>query len=308
MASRPAPDPAPDMALAPAPAAPLATTDAQEAVYFMGLRLHNLHRDVIAARVVSAVRARRKMLVVNANAHTMVLAQQLRWMSALFQQADIAFCDGAGVQLATRVLLGIGMHRTTPPEWIGNVLRPLGPDASVFWLGGEAHVAATAAHRFEILYGVKTAGVQHGFFDTSPASRDTEALIARINAAAPNIILVNMGMPLQERWLWENWDRLPAGVAITGGALVDHAAGRAKRPPRWVANLGAEWLVRLICEPRRLWRRYLLGLPVFGFYALQYRLFGRTRFLAPWRASRMGESAAPGPGGDRSANGKMENG
>jgi len=272
------PDTVQAMAVPEAPR--LVETEAPETVHFMGLRLHNLHRDVIAARVVSAARARRKMLVVNANAHMMVLAQERPWISALFQKAEIAFCDGAGVQLAIRLLLGLGMHRTTPPEWIGGVLQALGRDASVFWLGGEAHVAAAAARRFETLYGVKTAGIQHGFFDMSPASSDNEALIARINRAAPAIILVNMGMPRQEQWLWENWDRISTGVAISAGALVDHAAGRVKRPPRWVANLGVEWLIRLVKEPRRLWRRYLFGLPVFGFYALQYRLFGRTRIPA----------------------------
>jgi N-acetylglucosaminyldiphosphoundecaprenol N-acetyl-beta-D-mannosaminyltransferase len=251
-----------------------------ETVEFMGLRLHNLHRDVIAARVVDAARARRKMLVVNANAHMMVLAQNLPWLSAFFLRADIAFCDGAGVQLALRVLQGRFMHRTTPPEWIGGVLKTLGPEASVFWLGGTPDVAAAAAARYETLYGIRTAGIQHGFFDGSAGSVDTERLIARINEAGPSIILVNMGMPRQEHWLWENWERLHAGVAITAGALVDHAAGRVRRPPRWVSNLGAEWLVRLIREPRRLWRRYLLGLPAFGMFALKYRLFGRPYMLA----------------------------
>jgi N-acetylglucosaminyldiphosphoundecaprenol N-acetyl-beta-D-mannosaminyltransferase len=252
-------------------------------IEFMGLRLHDLHRDRIAARVTEAARAGGKMLVVNANAHMMVLAQDLPWMSALFGKADIAFCDGAGVQLAIRVLLGRGIQRTTPPEWIGGVLKSLGPEASVFWLGGAAEVAAAAASRYEALYNVRTAGIQHGFFDMSPGSAETAALIARINAAAPSIILVNMGMPRQERWLWENFDKLATGVAITAGALVDHAAGRARRPPRWVADLGVEWLVRLAREPRRLWRRYLIGLPVFGLFALKYRLLGRP-YLLPRRA------------------------
>jgi N-acetylglucosaminyldiphosphoundecaprenol N-acetyl-beta-D-mannosaminyltransferase len=243
---------------------------------FMGLRLHNMPRDIIAELVCEAAAAHRKMLVLNANAHMMVLAQQLPWMGDLFEQADIAFCDGAGVQLAIRLLMGKSMHRTTPPEWIGGVLKSLGRDASVFWLGGEPRVAEAAARRYEALYGVQTAGIQHGFFDMSPRSADTDALVARINAAAPSIILVNMGMPRQERWLRDNWERLETGVAITAGALVDHAAGRVHRPPRWVANMGLEWLVRLVREPRRLWRRYLLGLPLFGFYALRYALMTKT--------------------------------
>ncbi|HTJ89411.1 MAG TPA: WecB/TagA/CpsF family glycosyltransferase [Acidocella sp.] len=240
----------------------------------MGLRLHNLHRSVIAGRVIAAVNSGQKMLVVNANANLVVLSQTIGWMSALFSKADIAFCDGAGVQLAIRLLKGRAAHRTTPPEWIGGVLEALGPKASIFWLGGSSEAVMKAARNYERRYGVRTAGVQHGFFDMAKDSVENLALVERINRAAPSILLVNMGMPRQERWLWDNWDRLQTGVAITGGALVDHAAGRVHRPPRWVANLGIEWLVRLVREPKRLWRRYLLGLPVFGLYVLRYALSG----------------------------------
>jgi N-acetylglucosaminyldiphosphoundecaprenol N-acetyl-beta-D-mannosaminyltransferase len=253
---------------------PAATSDM---INVMGLRLHNLHRDVIAERVVAGALAGQKMLVVNANAHFVVLSQTNPWMRTLFSKADIAFCDGSGVQLAARFLTGRAAHRTTPPEWIGTVLTAMGPKASIYWLGGRSEVVADAASRYEARYGVRTAGIQHGFFDMSAGSADSLALVQRINQAAPNIILVNMGMPRQERWLWDNWDHLETGVAITAGALVDHAAGRVHRPPRWVANLGIEWLVRLVREPRRLWRRYLLGLPVFGVYVLRYALLHRNR-------------------------------
>jgi N-acetylglucosaminyldiphosphoundecaprenol N-acetyl-beta-D-mannosaminyltransferase len=244
-------------------------------IEIMGLRLHNLHRDVIAQAVISSVLMRRKMLVVNANAHLVVLSQNITWIRELFLKADIAFCDGAGVQLAIRLLTGRAAHRTTPPEWIGTVLRALGPQASIFWLGGKPGIVEEAAGRFEAMYGVRTAGIQHGYFDMSVDSADATALVERINRAAPSILLVNMGMPRQEQWIWENWDRLQTGVGITAGALVDHAAGRVRRPPRWVANLGIEWLVRLAREPQRLWRRYLLGLPVFGLYMIRYAAGGR---------------------------------
>jgi N-acetylglucosaminyldiphosphoundecaprenol N-acetyl-beta-D-mannosaminyltransferase len=243
---------------------------APEPIDIMGLRLHNLHRDVIARKVILAARRKQKMLIVNANAHLVTMSQKLPWISSLFSRADIAFCDGAGVQLAIRLLNGRAAHRTTPPEWIGTVLQSLGSEASIFWVGGRAESVEKAAWRYAQRYGVRTAGVQHGYFDMTPDSEDNAALIARINDAAPSIILVNMGMPRQELWVSENWDRLQTGVVITGGALVDHAAGSVRRPPRWVANLGVEWLVRLMREPRRLWRRYLLGLPMFAFYMVQY--------------------------------------
>jgi N-acetylglucosaminyldiphosphoundecaprenol N-acetyl-beta-D-mannosaminyltransferase len=234
----------------------------------MGLPLHNLHRDEIARRVVSAALSKRKMLVVNANAQMMVLAQKLPWIRSLFAKADIAFCDGAGVQLAHRFLKGEVLHRTTPPEWIGPVLRSLGPDASIFWIGGKPDVVAAAARRYETEFGARTAGIQHGYFDLQAGSDDNKALLERINLARPSIILVNMGMPRQERWIADHLEQIDTGVIISAGALVDHAAGIVHRPPRWVADMGVEWLVRLVREPRRLWRRYLLGLPVFGCYVL----------------------------------------
>jgi N-acetylglucosaminyldiphosphoundecaprenol N-acetyl-beta-D-mannosaminyltransferase len=250
----------------------------------MGLRLHNILRSAIVERVVEAVEAQSRLLVVNANAHCVTLSQREPWIRGLFAEADIAFCDGAGVQVATKILAGFTPHRTTPPEWIGAALERLGPKARVFWLGGAAEVARQAAAAYEARYDVVTVGVQDGYFDATPGSAESRALVARINESAPTIILVNMGMPRQERWLWDNWVDLRAGVAITAGALVDHAAGRVHRPPRWVANLGIEWLVRLIREPRRLWRRYLLGLPVFGLYLLGYairaKLTGQARAQA----------------------------
>ena len=238
----------------------------------MGLRLNNIHRSAIVDRVIEAVEGEDKLLVVNANAHCVTLSQTEPWLRGLFTEADIAFCDGAGVQVATKILKGFTPHRTTPPEWIGPALERLGTKARVFWLGGTHDVATQAAAAFEARYDVVTAGVQDGYFDAAPGSADTRAIIARINESQATVLLVNMGMPRQERWLWDNWQELRPVVAITAGALVDHAAGRVSRPPRWVANLGIEWLVRLIREPRRLWRRYLLGLPVFGGYLLGYAI------------------------------------
>ena len=245
-------------------------------VEIMGLRLQDIPLAVIAERVHEAARVRRKMLVVNANAHLVVLSQTHTWLRSMFTAADIAFCDGAGVQLAAKILKGRTLNRTTPPEWIGTVLQRLDSQGSVFWLGGTEAVVKCAAEAFAKKYGVRIAGYHHGYFDASPGSSESRAVVERVNAARPSILLVNMSMPRQEKWLWSNWELLDPGVAITAGALVDHAAGRVARPPRWISNLGVEWLIRLVREPRRLWRRYLLGLPMFGFYVVRYSLRCRT--------------------------------
>ena len=94
----------------------------------------------------------------------------------------------------------------------------------------------------------------------------------QINTAEPDILLVGFGSPLQERWLMENRDRVNAHVALTGGAVFGYVSGELRRGPRLLTDNGFEWLARLLVEPRRLWRRYLLGNPLFLLRVLMQRL------------------------------------
>ncbi len=235
------------------------------AAQVLGIRVDDVPVAVLLDLIESSVANRERMVVVNANAHLVMLARHRPWLREFFQRADIAFCDGAGVQFAAWLLTGHKPSRHTPPQWIDALAQRLAArGACVFWLGGTTEAAALAAARLAAISGIRTAGVQHGFFDTSAGSEDNDAVVAAINAARPDVLLINMGMPRQEKWLSENWHLLDVGVAITAGALVDHVAGRVRRPPQWVANAGLEWAVRLAVEPRRLWRRYMLGLPRFA--------------------------------------------
>ena len=236
---------------------------------FLGLRLHDMSATEVARRAALAVSTGRRALVLNANAHMTMLARRHDWLALELNQAEIAFCDGAGVQFGIWLLTGHRPHRTTPPEWIDSFAGQLPPGSSVFWIGGAPGVVERAADAFARRHGLRTAGTQQGFFDHRAGSDDNRQLVERINRASPDVVLVNMGMPLQERWLADHWHLVDARVGIAGGALVDHLAGTVRRPPRWVADLGLEWAVRLSREPRRLWRRYLLGLPPFAVAVLR---------------------------------------
>ena len=231
----------------------------------LGVRVDDIPMSRIVDEICAAIASDQRMLVLNVNAHMAMLARRNLWVQDFLDRGDLVFCDGAGIQLASLILNRRGLHRCTPPEWAETLGRRLAlSNRSVFWLGGAPDVVALAAQRFETITGLRTKGFQHGFFDHRLGSTDNRDLLARINQAAPDLLFVNMGMPLQERWLADHWDRLNVKVAVTAGALVDHVAGRVRRPPRWVANCGLEWAARLAIEPRRLWRRYLVGLPRFG--------------------------------------------
>jgi len=129
--------------------------------------------------------------------------------------------------------------------------------ARVFLLGGEGGVAAQAA---AVLVAQHPTLVIAGTYEPPRASLDemnhAEAL-ALIEEAKPDILLVALGHPKQERWIELHRDHLPVSVAIGVGCVLDLIAGRSRRAPRWMQRLGLEWTYRLFHEPRRLVGRYL---------------------------------------------------
>ena len=90
-------------------------------------------------------------------------------------------------------------------------------------------------------------------------SEESCAVIQDINNCEVDVLMVGLGMPLQEQWIEENWSFLNSSVALPVGAAIDYFAGEVYRAPRWITGIGLEWLARLVVEPRRLWRRYLIG-------------------------------------------------
>ncbi len=128
----------------------------------------------------------------------------------------------------------------------------------VFYLGGAPGVAETAAARLARRYPNVQIGCQHGYFDHAPAATENRQVLERIAAFDPHVVLVGMGMPLQEIWALENRAAIGRGAILTVGAAFDYEAGAQTAAPRWTGRLGVEWLARLIAQPRRLAGRYLL--------------------------------------------------
>jgi exopolysaccharide biosynthesis WecB/TagA/CpsF family protein len=128
-------------------------------------------------------------------------------------------------------------------------------------------------------------GTHHGYF-TPEAER---GLLRAIRQAAPDILLVGFGNPRQEQWIVRHQAELGVTLCVGVGAFFDFAGGRVRRAPAWARRARMEWLFRLILEPRRLWRRYLLGNPVFLWRVLRGRLATSSTDAIP-AASRRSRS------------------
>jgi len=201
------------------------------------------------------------VLIANHNAHSLFLVRRSAQLRAFFAQADLIQIDSVPMILWGR-MLGLPLTRdmrSTYLDWRTDFWRLAEARRwRVFYLGGDPGVAETAAARLAERYPNVGIGVHHGFFDPAPGSVDNRRVLARIEAFDPHVVLVGMGMPLQEIWALENRAALACGAILTVGAAFDYEAGVQTAAPRWTGRLGIEWLARLIGQPRRLARRYLV--------------------------------------------------
>jgi N-acetylglucosaminyldiphosphoundecaprenol N-acetyl-beta-D-mannosaminyltransferase len=250
------------------------------AIDVMGIRVHSMSADEIVATIGQTIERGERTIVANVNAHALKMAlEQPDFARFLNNEADYVFCDGFGVKLAAFILGKSVQYRCTPPDWIDNLCAACAEHGyTLYLLGAEGDTAERAAHRqMEKHPNLQVVGWHDGYFNKAQDHPENQAIVDYINQLKPNILLVGFGMPLQEQWLSENWDRLEAQVALPVGALFDYMVGNVYRAPRWITDHGLEWLARLVIEPRRLWRRYVIGLPVLFSRVLVYRLFHDRR-------------------------------
>jgi N-acetylglucosaminyldiphosphoundecaprenol N-acetyl-beta-D-mannosaminyltransferase len=132
----------------------------------------------------------------------------------------------------------------------------------VFFLSGLQETVDEAVcnlrRRFSTL---RVAGSHHGYFDKT--GRENDEVLRAVDQASPDVLFVGFGMPAQEHWIDANLDHLKAKVILTSGSMIEYVAGHRRVAPSWMANNGMEWLFRLLQEPARLWKRYIIGNPWF---------------------------------------------
>jgi N-acetylglucosaminyldiphosphoundecaprenol N-acetyl-beta-D-mannosaminyltransferase len=248
------------------------------AVSIFNVPIHTLTVDEVLALMVQTVQHRQRMVATYVNAHALNVAYTTPWFRDYLNQVAIVFCDGFGVKWGAKLL---GYHipeRFTPPDWIDRLAHIARQhDYALFLLGSQPGVAAKTATLLEQRYpGLRIVGTHHGYFDKRLDSSENQAVVQAINAAKPDMLIVGLGTLVQEHWLKENWTTLTCHVALTVGAAFDYVSGEVARGPRWMTDHGLEWLSRLVVEPRRLWRRYVIGNPLFLWRILMQRVRGKT--------------------------------
>jgi N-acetylglucosaminyldiphosphoundecaprenol N-acetyl-beta-D-mannosaminyltransferase len=264
-----------------------------ETVEFLGLSIQPRSMTELTELVEQGIREDRKWIIANHNLHSVYLLHRHATMRAFYSQAHWTYVDGMPL-IALGRLYGYPLRRdqrVTNADWTGPLMETAAARGwRVFNLGSNREVAEKAAQTLRDLYPSLQLEVSDGFFDASRGSAENEALIKRINAYRPDLLLVGMGMPRQEFWTHENYARLDVRVILSSnGAAFDYLAGAVPIPPRWSGRIGLEWLFRFYYEPRRLFSRYLFE----PWYVLLVLLLDYSRFRLT--SKRHAGHREPGP-------------
>jgi N-acetylglucosaminyldiphosphoundecaprenol N-acetyl-beta-D-mannosaminyltransferase len=189
--------------------------------------------------------------------------------------SSIVFCDGFGVKWAIELTKKVIINRFTPPDWFEQFADECANGGySIYFLGSNQKAVNEAASNLKKkIPNLNICGTHHGFFDKNRNGRENQLVIKEINSLSPDVLVIGFGMPMQEIWISENINDLQTHVVIPVGAFFDYLSGETKRAPRWMTNHGLEWLGRLIVEPNRLWKRYLVGNPLFIWRIIKHHLF-----------------------------------
>ena len=213
-----------------------------------------------------------KILINTINAHSYNTAQEDEAFAEALSRGDYLIPDGAGIVKACRWLKA----KSQPEERIAgwdlfsfemNRLEKKSEKRKVMFLGSSEKVLALIRERAAVDYPYLEVITYSPPFKPEFSDEDNQAMIGAINHADPDLLWIGMTAPKQEKWTYQHWDELNIHCHCgTVGAVFDFYAGTVKRAPLWWQRHSLEWLYRLLMEPRRMWRRYIIGAAKFLYY------------------------------------------
>lgn len=228
-------------------------------INILGVPFDNVNRKEALDKLLGFLHTDANHLLITPNPEIVMKAQTDNELMEIVQQADLVIPDGIGIVLASRIMKSKIRERVAGCDLIlslFNVIKDTGK--TVYILGAKPGVAEKAKMNMEQRYkNLRIVGVHDGYFDEA----QEEVIVREIQELKPDILLVGLGCPRQEKWIYRNRHKLPVKISAGIGGSIDIMAGTIKRAPKAFQLLGLEWLHRLLLEPQRIFR--VKQLPLF---------------------------------------------
>ena len=241
----------------------------------IGAHIDALSWDDAVARIAAWAHERRSRVVCICNAHSVVTARHDPEFARVVEDADMATPDGAPVAWMMRRLGHPTQARINGPDLMWRCCETAARQGwSIYLYGSAPETLARLQERLHAAFpALRIAGAWSPPFRPLAAAED-DAAVAAIHASGAGVVWVSLGCPKQEKWMQAQRGRVQA-VMVGVGAAFDYHAGTIARAPLWAQHAGLEWLHRLVSEPRRLWRRYLVTNSLFVLAAARQLLLRR---------------------------------
>lgn len=260
----------PDGVASSLPAGAIGPMDRSKQLNVLDVGFLSISMDDALGMLADVVQSGEKESVYFINADCLNISSKDDEYRSILNSQTIVLPDGAGMSIACRIIgqrLQANVNGTDLLPELCEISRQ--KEFTFFLLGAAPGVAERMKDNLENTYpGLNVVGEQHGYFDHET---DSGGVIEKINALKPNIVLVAFGAPRQEKWIHKHRQQIDSNLLIGVGGLFDFYSGDKKRAPVWMRNSGVEWLYRLYLEPARLWRRYIIGNPLFIYRMLRWK-------------------------------------
>lgn len=211
--------------------------------------------------------------IVTPNVDHIIRLQNDAEFREVYKHADLVLADGVPLLWAAR-FLGTPLKEKISGSDLFPILCELAAEKGfkLFFLGGRAGAADKATHVMrKRLPGIQITGAYCPPFGYENDVEENKKIVDIITVAKPDILFVGVGSPKQEKWIYKHKDKYQVPVSIGVGAAFDFVSGMVKRAPVWMQKAGLEWFWRLMMEPKRLWKRYLIDDPVFFWLVLKQK-------------------------------------
>jgi N-acetylglucosaminyldiphosphoundecaprenol N-acetyl-beta-D-mannosaminyltransferase len=237
-----------------------------------GIEVDNLNEDETIEKIDGLIAQDGAHYLTVVNAAKVVAATGDQELKKILLNADLVTADGMSVVWASRLLGQALKERVTGIDLFARLVQYAATRGlSVYFLGATEAAVKKVVEVLQTQYpALRVAGFRNGYFSES----DNQAIVETIKSSHADLLFVGMGSPKQEKWIAEHVAKTGARFAMGVGGSFDHVSGLVRRAPLWMQRLGLEWLHRLILEPRRMWRRYLVGNTRFVWIILK-QLFSR---------------------------------
>ena len=226
-------------------------------VTILGIPINNLTMAEALDYIAEALNADESKQVCFVNADCVNIAYRDPSYLSVLQGSDLCLADGIGLKLAGKILGQEIAQNLCGTDMFPRICERIsGKDTKLFLLGARPEAVEGVVRWISDHYPrVKVCGYQHGYFQPNEESN----IIKRIKDSHADLLLVAFGVPRQDMWIKQHLQETGAKVAMGVGGLFDFYSGRIPRAPLWMREIGMEWLYRLIQEPGRMWKRYLIG-------------------------------------------------